>query len=64
MVEDRSGGDVNQLAEVTQSLLDATRRRPEPEPAIPFFDNRFQRELLVGMRIAQSMVEHQGGPAS
>ncbi len=29
MVEDRAGGDINQLAEVAQSLLDAARRRPE-----------------------------------
>jgi multidrug efflux pump len=29
MVEDRAGGDINQLAEVTQSLLAATGGRPE-----------------------------------
>ena len=29
MVEDRAGGDINQLAETTQALLDAARGRPE-----------------------------------
>jgi len=29
MIEDRAGGDINQLAEAAQSLLDATRGRPE-----------------------------------
>ena len=29
MLEDRAGGDVNQLAEVTQGVLDATRQRPQ-----------------------------------
>jgi multidrug efflux pump len=39
MVEDRSGGDIHQLAQATQSLLAATRSRPEIALASTAFRN-------------------------
>ncbi len=39
MLEDRAGGDIGQLADVTQSLLDASRRRPELMNVVTGFRN-------------------------